>query len=124
MNAKTEVEVSLPIDNWLASVTDLWCFRDPIDCNGNVSLINSSSRLLAVFLAFDVLLLEAVLLLVDDLLVPEENDEPSEMIELGRCEDLDISGKPPENEFLNLGATKKNKGVNYVHKIANILTSS
>lgn len=52
-------------------------------------------------------LLEAdVLVLIDELLVPDENDEPSEIIELGRRVDF-TSGRVPEKEFLNLGAVKQ-----------------
>lgn len=67
-------------------------------------MINSNSNELAVFLAFEVLLLEAVLVLVDDRLVPDENDEPSDMIELGRWDILIMSGITPENELRNFGA--------------------
>lgn len=48
--------------------------------------------------------LEDVLVL--ERLVPDENDEPSEMIEFGRCVDFIASGSAPENEFRNLGAAK------------------
>lgn len=39
----------------------------------------------------------------DELLVPDENDEPSEMIELGRRVDF-TSGSVPEKELRNFGA--------------------
>lgn len=65
-----------------------------------------------MFLIFDVLLLEAVLVLVEDRLVPDENDEPRDIIELGRCADLIISGVAPENELRNFGAIKKIKKMN------------
>lgn len=46
-------------------------------------------------------------MLVDERLVPDENDEPSDIIELGRWAILVISGKTPENELRNLGAANK-----------------
>lgn len=39
----------------------------------------------------------------EELLVPDENDDPREISELGRLADF-ISGKVPENEFRNFGA--------------------
>lgn len=42
----------------------------------------------------------------DELLVPDENDDPSEMSELGRRADF-ISGSVPENEFRNFGAANR-----------------
>lgn len=53
----------------------------------------------------------------DELLVPDENDEPSEIRELGRRADF-ISGRVPENEFRNFGATR-NKGEKISQLIAN-----
>lgn len=51
------------------------------------------------------LLLDAVLELSDDRLVPDEKDEPSEMIEFGRCVVLVLSESiVPENELRNFGA--------------------
>lgn len=44
----------------------------------------------------------------DELLVPDENDDPSEMSELGRLADF-ISGSVPENEFRNFGAANRQK---------------
>lgn len=44
----------------------------------------------------------------DELLVPDENDDPREMSELGRLADF-ISGSVPEKEFRNFGAATKRK---------------
>lgn len=59
---------------------------------------------------FVALLLDAVLELSDDRLVPDENDEPSEIIEFGRCVLLVFSAIiVPENEFRNFGAEIRDK---------------
>lgn len=42
-------------------------------------------------------------MLREELLVPEENDDPSEITEFGRRVDL-TSGKVPEKELRNFGA--------------------
>lgn len=44
----------------------------------------------------------------DELLVPDENDDPSEMSEFGRLADF-ISGRVPEKEFRNFGAVNRRK---------------
>lgn len=77
----------------------------PVDSNGMVSLINSNSKHIPPLRVFELLILDVVLVLPDERL-PDENDEPSEIIELGRCVDLWFSGRTPENEFRNLGAVK------------------
>lgn len=78
----------------------------PVVFSGIVSFIISNSILsVAVFLAFEILLLEEVL--VDDRLVPDENDDPSDIIELGRCTILAFSFNDDENVFRNLGAANK-----------------
>lgn len=58
--------------------------------------------------------------LIDELPdVPDENDEPNEIIEFGRRVDLFISGSVPEKEFRNFGATKKEKYYSSYSPIAN-----
>lgn len=44
--------------------------------------------------------------LSEELLVPDENDDPSEITEFGRRVDL-ISGNVPEKELRNFGAINK-----------------
>lgn len=55
-----------------------------------------------VFLALGLLLLDEVL--TDERLVLDENDEPSEMIELGRCTTFVLSAADEENEQRSFGA--------------------
>lgn len=57
-------------------------------------------------LVFDPLLLEAVLVLIDERLVPDENDEPRDIMELGRWQTLLPSSIVPDTEFRNLGAVE------------------
>lgn len=65
---------------------------------------------LFAFRVFEALLLDAVLELSEDRLVPDENDEPSEIMELGRCVLLVFSAIiVPENEFRNFGAAIQNE---------------
>lgn len=58
----------------------------------------------AVFLELGLLLLDEVL--ADERLVLDENDEPNEMIEFGRCNTFVLSAIDDENELRSLGATK------------------
>lgn len=55
-----------------------------------------------MFLVFVLLLLDEVL--PDERLVLEENDEPSEMNELGRCTAFELSAMVVENELRSFGA--------------------
>lgn len=88
------------------SVVERLYLRDVVVFNGSASLISSNS----MFKLFDcrvlvALLLDAVLELSDERLVPDENDEPSEMIEFGRCVLVVFSATiVPENELRNFGA--------------------
>lgn len=59
------------------------------------------------FLAFGLLPLDDVL--PDERLVLDENDEPSEMIEFGRCKTFALSADDDENELRSFGAVEKNK---------------
>lgn len=97
------IYMHLPRDIWLVSVEDRWHFRTHI---GGASLLNSS-------VSFDwlllLLLLDAVVfVLIDDILVPDENDEPSELAEFGR-RPVDSNGivsciVTTDIECLNFGA--------------------
>lgn len=57
-----------------------------------------------VFLELGLLLLDEVL--ADERLVLDENDEPSEMMEFGRCKTFVLSPIDDENELRSLGAAK------------------
>lgn len=57
-------------------------------------------------LVFDPLLLDAVLVLIDERLVPDENEDPNDMIEFGRWHTLLVSCNVPDTEFRNLGAVR------------------
>lgn len=77
--------------------------------SGRVSLIMSNSTLrAAVFLVFGLLWLpldELVLpVLPDERLVLDENDEPSEIMEFGRCTTFVLSEIVVENELRSFGA--------------------
>lgn len=56
----------------------------------------------AVFLVFALLLQDEVL--PDERLVLDENDEPSEINELGRCTAFELSAMFVENELRSFGA--------------------
>lgn len=76
--------------------------------SGNASFIISNSVCnAAVWRELEVLLLDVVL--ADERLVPDENDEPSDIIESGLWITFAFSGNDPENEFLNFGAIKCTK---------------
>lgn len=66
-------------------------------------IISNSMLNVAAFRAFVLLLLDEVL--PDERLVLDENDEPSEMNEFGRCTAaFELSAAVVENELRNLGA--------------------
>lgn len=106
----------LPIDNWLTRVVERWCLLRRAACIGVASLISSRPMFAPPLRAEWLPLLEAdVLVLIEELLVPDENDEPNEMIELGRRVDF-TSGSVPEKEFLNLGAIWSEKTTILLHR--------
>lgn len=68
--------------------------------------MSSSTPKGTVFLVLlGLLLLDEVL--ADERLVLDENDEPREMIELGRCNTFVLSAIDDENELRSFGAVNK-----------------
>lgn len=66
--------------------------------------MSSSTPNGTAFLLLVLLLLDDVL--ADEWLVLDENDEPSDMIELGRCTTFVLSAIDDENELRSFGAVK------------------
>lgn len=58
----------------------------------------------------------------DELLVPDENDDPSEISEFGRLADF-ISGRVPENELRNFGAANTHPSSTLYVKFIDINTN-
>lgn len=98
-----------PIDNWLASVVNRWYFLELLPVfSGRVSLIMSNSTPnVDGFLVFVLLPLDEVL--ADERLVLDEKDDPSDIIEFGRCTSFVLSDTIEQNELRSLGAKTKKK---------------